>query len=217
MTRDQIFSRRLQLGIQLGVLVLFLCVPALVAFGVWREATYQRLGEPVAQPIPFSHKHHVGDDGIDCRYCHTTVETSRHASLPGTSICLTCHSQLYKDAPLLQPLWDSVRTGQPIAWQRVHDLPDFVFFDHSVHVGKGVACFECHGRIDQMPLTWRAQPMQMQWCLACHRDPTPHLHKPGDVFRMPPPPVSAEQTQDLTRLLKLESVERRTDCSTCHR
>jgi Cytochrome c7 and related cytochrome c len=217
MEREQVFSRRLQLGIQLAVLLLFLSVPALVAFGVWREQAYQRLGEPVAQPIPFSHKHHVGDDGIDCRYCHTTVETSRHAGLPGTSICLTCHSQLFKDAPLLQPLWESARTGIPIPWQRVHDLPDFVFFDHSVHVAKGVACFECHGRIDQMPLTWRAQPMQMQWCLACHRDPTPHLHHAQDVFRMPPPPVSAEQTQDLARLLKLETEQRRTDCSTCHR
>ena len=214
---DQVFSRRLQLAIQLGVLCLFLAVPALVGFSVWRENAYQRLGEPVAQPLPFSHKHHVGDDGIACRYCHTQVEPSRHAGLPGTSICLTCHSQLFKDADLLKPLWESERTGKPIAWQRVHDLPDFVFFDHSVHVAKGVACFECHGRVDQMPITWRAQPMQMQWCLACHRNPTPHLHFPVDVFRMPPPPVSAEQTQSLTCVLQLESEQRRTDCSTCHR
>jgi hypothetical protein len=215
--RDQVFSQRLQLGIQLAVLLMFLSVPALVAFGVWRESAYQRLGEPVAQPVPFSHKHHVGDDGIDCRYCHTTVETSRYAGLPGTGICLTCHSQLFKDAPLLQALWESDRSGKPIAWQRVHELPDFVFFDHSVHVAKGVACFECHGRVDQMPLTWRAQPLQMQWCLACHRNPAPHLHAPQDVFRMPPPVVDAEETQVLARLLKLESERRRTDCSTCHR
>jgi hypothetical protein len=217
MDREQVFSQRLQLGIQLGVLLLFLLIPAVVAFGIWRESAYQALGEPVSQPIPFSHKHHVGDDGLDCRYCHTTVETSRFAGLPGTSVCLTCHSQLFKDAPLLQPLWDSARTGQPIAWRRVHSLPDFVFFDHSVHVAKGVACFECHGRVDQMPLTWRAQPLQMQWCLACHRDPLPHLHNPQDVFRMPPPALDAQQTQDLARLLKLESERRRTDCSTCHR
>jgi hypothetical protein len=216
-SRDQVFSKRLQLGIQLAVLVLFLCVPALVGFAVWREAAYQRLGEPVAQPIPFSHKHHVGDDGIDCRYCHTTVETGRHAGLPGTSVCLTCHSQLFSNAPLLQALWASDRSGKPIAWQRVHELPDFVFFDHSVHVAKGVACIECHGRVDQMPLTWRAQPMQMQWCLNCHRNPLPHLHAPQDVFRMPPPLVDAEETQVLARILKLESERRRTDCSTCHR
>jgi hypothetical protein len=214
---DQIFSRRLELGIKLAVLGLFLLFPALVGYGVWRESAYQALGEPVSQPIPFSHKHHVGDDGIDCRYCHTTVETSRNAGLPGTSICLTCHSQLYADASVLEPLRESARTGQPIPWQRVHFLPDFVFFDHSVHVAKGVACFECHGRIDQMPLTWRQEQMQMQWCLACHRNPTPHLHAKQDVFRMPPPSVSETESQDLARILKLESRERRTDCSTCHR
>jgi hypothetical protein len=214
---EQIFSRRLELGIKLGVLLLFLAFPALVGYGVWRESVYQALGEPVSQPIPFSHKHHVGDDGIDCRYCHTTVETSRNASLPGTSVCLTCHSQLYADAPILAPLRESARTGQPIPWRRVHFLPDFVFFNHSVHVAKGVACFECHGRIDQMPLTWRQQPMQMQWCLACHRNPAPHLHAKEDVFRMPPPSVSEAETQDLARMLKLESRQRMTDCSTCHR
>ena len=215
--REQIFSRRLELGVKLGVLLLFMLFPALVGYGVWREHTYQALGEPVTQPIPFSHKHHVGDDGIDCRYCHTTVETSRHAGLPATSICLTCHSQLFADATLLKPLHDSARTGQPIAWQRVHTLPDFVFFDHSVHVAKGVACIECHGRVDQMPLEWRAQPLQMQWCLACHNNPAPHLHPPSEVFRMPPRSVSAAESQQLTRLLKLESRTRLTDCSTCHR
>jgi hypothetical protein len=214
---DQIFSRRFELGIKLGVLCLFLLVPALVAFGVWRESAYQALGEPVPQPIPFSHKHHVGDDGIDCRYCHTAVETSRHAGLPGASICLTCHSQLYTDAAVLRPLMASARTGQPIAWQRVHSLPDFVFFDHGVHVAKGVACLECHGRIDQMPLTWRAQPLQMQWCLGCHRGPTPHLHPASEVFAMPPRPFPAEDSHDLARLLQLESTRRLTDCSTCHR
>ena len=215
--REQIFSEGLSLGIKLAVLGLFLLFPALVGFGVWREHAYQAQGEPVRQPIPFSHKHHVGDDGIDCRYCHTTVETSRHAGLPGTSICMTCHSQIFADAPVLEPLRESARTGQPIAWRRVHDLPDFVFFDHSVHVAKGVACFECHGRIDQMPLTWRAQPLQMQWCLACHRNPAPHLHPREDVFRMPPRQVSAGESQELARLLRLESTRRLTDCSTCHR
>jgi formate-dependent nitrite reductase cytochrome c552 subunit len=215
--REQIVSRRLELGVKLGVLLLFLLFPALVGYGVWREHSYQALGEPVGQPIPFSHKHHVGDDGIDCRYCHTTVETSRHAGLPATSICLTCHSQLFTDASVVKPLHDSARTGQPIAWKRVHTLPDFVFFDHSVHVAKGVACIECHGRVDQMPLMWRAQPLQMQWCLACHANPAPHLHPPSEVFRMPPHSVSAAESQQLTRLLKLESRQRLTDCSTCHR
>src|ERR1700760_2924636 len=134
-----VFSPRAVLVVRLVALALLGLAVATVLLFVWRARAYEQLGEPVAQPIPFSHKHHVGDDGIDCRYCHTTVETSRNAGLPGTSVCLTCHSQLFQDAPLLQPLWESAHTGIPIAWQRVHDLPDFVFFDHSVHVAKGVA------------------------------------------------------------------------------
>ena len=111
----------------------------------------------VQQPVQFSHKHHVGDDGIDCRYCHWSVEKSSFAGIPSAQVCLTCHSQLFSDASILEPLRESARTGQPIAWARVHDLPDFVYFDHSIHVQKGIGCETCHGRVDQMPLTWKAQ------------------------------------------------------------
>jgi hypothetical protein len=214
---EQIFGRRLELGIKLSIAALFLLFPALVGFAVWRESAYQELGEPVSQAIPFSHKHHVGDDGIDCRYCHTAVETSRHAGLPSTQICLSCHSQLYTQAALLEPLRESARTGQPIAWRRVHSLPDFVFFDHSVHLAKGVACVECHGRVDQMPLTWQAQPLQMQWCLACHRDAARHVRPPAEVFDMGPSRMDAAATRQLARMLQLQSRQRLTDCSTCHR
>jgi hypothetical protein len=214
---QQIFSRGEALAAKLAVLGLFLLVPALVGWSAWRESAYQSLGEPIAQPIPFSHKHHVGDDGIDCRYCHTRVETDRHAGLPSTHICLSCHSQLYTQAPLLQPLHESARTGTPIAWRRVHTLPDFVFFDHSVHVAKGVGCVECHGRVDQMPLTWRAQPLQMQWCLECHRNPQSHLRPPAQVFDIAAPRLPADQAEALARSLHLESRRRLTDCSTCHR
>jgi hypothetical protein len=215
--RNPAFSRRFELGVKLVLLGVFLLFPALVGWGVWRESSYQALGAPVAQPIPFSHKHHVGDDGLDCRYCHTTVETGRFAGLPSTHVCLSCHSQLYTDAKVLAPLRESARTGRPIAWQRVHTLPDFVYFAHDVHVAKGVACVECHGRIDQMPLTWRAQPMQMQWCLACHQNPAPHLRPPGQVFDMRANSVTAEEARSLAQLMKLESRRRLTDCSTCHR
>lgn len=213
----QVFSEGAELAAKLAFLGLLLVLPALAGYGVWRENAYQALGEPVTQPIPFSHKHHVGDDGIDCRYCHTTVETSRYAGLPSTHTCLTCHSQLYTGAGVLQPLHESARGGRPIAWQRVHYLPGFVYFDHAVHVAKGVACFECHGRVDQMPITWRARPLQMQWCIGCHRDPAPHLHPRDQVFRMPPAPVSDDAVRTLMASAKLESVQRRTDCSTCHR
>jgi hypothetical protein len=215
--RAQVFSETQLLVVRLVMLAVLLLVVALVAAGEWREHSYQALLQPIAQPIPFSHKHHVGDDGIDCRYCHTTVETSRHAGLPSSHTCLTCHSQLYRDAGILEPLRESERTGRPIRWQRVHELPDFVFFDHSAHVAKGVACAECHGRIDQMPITWRAQPLQMQWCLGCHRDPLPHLHTPDQVFAMPARSPTAAQARVLARQVGLESTRRLTDCSTCHR
>jgi hypothetical protein len=215
---DPVFRRRAELGVKLAFLALGAALA--VAFGlmVWRDRSYQPVGEPVAQPIPFSHKHHVGDDGIDCRYCHTTVERSAFAGLPSSGICLSCHSQLYTDQGVLQPLRESAASGRPIAWQRVHQLPDFVFFNHSVHVNKGVACVECHGRVDQMPLTWRVAPLQMQWCLGCHRNPGPHLHPKELVFSMqaatPPAP---QDVQRLERLLQLPDTRRLTDCSTCHR
>jgi hypothetical protein len=215
--RDPAFSRRLELGIKLTVLALCMTFPAFVAFGVWRESSYQALGEPVAQPIPFSHKHHVGDAGIDCRYCHGTVETSRGAGFPSSGICLGCHSQLYTDAKVLEPLRESARSGKPVAWVRVHSLPDFVFFDHSVHLAKGVGCVECHGRVDQMPITWRAQPLQMQWCLQCHRDPAHRLRPHQQLFDLSAPRLSESDANNLARMLKVESTRRLTDCSTCHR
>lgn len=214
---DPAFRRPAELGAKLALLALALLVGLALVLAVWRDRSYQPLGEPVAQPIPFSHKHHVGDDGIDCRYCHTTVETAAYAGLPSSGICMSCHSQLYTRQAVLQPLRESVVTGRPIAWQRVHQLPDFVFFNHGVHVRKGVACFECHGRVDQMPLTWRTSPLLMEWCLDCHRSPERHLHPPSQVTAMPPPPVSAAQRQTLVAQAHLHDQRRRTDCSTCHR
>jgi len=212
----QIFTPPLVLGAKLFLLALLGAV-AIAWLTLYKALPAQSGLLTPAQPIPFSHKHHVGDDGIDCRYCHATVETGRHAGLPSTHVCLTCHSQLYRDAPLLQPLHESARRGTPIGWQRVHDLPDFVFFDHSVHVAKGVGCVECHGRVDQMPLTWRAQPMQMQWCLDCHRDPAPRLRPPAQVFDMTSVAPGGDEGRRLATALHVESTRRLTDCSTCHR
>src|SRR5687767_1492326 len=127
------------------------------------------------QPVQFSHKHHVGDDGIDCRYCHTNVEKGAFAGLPSTQVCMTCHSQIWPDSPLLEPVRESFRTRTPIQWTRVHDLPDFAYFDHSIHVRKGVSCVSCHGRIDMQPIAMKEKPLTMQWCLDCHRDPAKNL------------------------------------------
>jgi hypothetical protein len=212
-----VFSQRGALLVKLVAAGLLALLVVTILLFVWRARAYEQLGEPIAQPIPFSHKHHVGDDGIDCRYCHTTVETDAHAGLPSTAVCLSCHSQLYRDQALLAQLHESAAKNQPIAWERVHVLPDFVYFNHSVHVAKGVACVECHGRVDQMPLEWRAKPLQMQWCLDCHRDPAPHLRPKSEEFAMDTPEVSPATASWLAREAHLESARRMTDCSTCHR
>jgi hypothetical protein len=213
----QPFSRRGQLAAKLAFLAACVLVVALGAWAVSLNRTWQDIGEPLPQPIAFSHKHHAGDDGIDCRYCHTSVETSAYAGLPSTHICLSCHSQLYVDAVPLQPLHESAATGKPIEWRRVHTLPDFVYFNHAVHVNKGVACLECHGRVDQMPLTWRAERLNMQWCLGCHRNPAPHLRPRSQVFSMDRSMLTGAEADAVARLMRLERERRRTDCSTCHR
>src|SRR5689334_10007078 len=137
-----------------------------------------------AQPVQFSHKHHVGDDGLDCRYCHTSVETAASAGLPPTSTCMNCHKQIWADSPYLEPVRASVRTGKPIEWIRVHDLPDFVYFNHSIHVKKGVGCSTCHGRIDEMPIIYQAKTLQMEWCLECHRAPERFVRPHDQIYDM---------------------------------
>ncbi len=175
--------------------------------------------EVLAQPIPFSHKHHVGDVGLDCRFCHATVERSATPGMPSAQACLGCHSQLFADQALLAPLHRALEQHQPIAWKQATHLPDYVYFDHSVHVAKGVACIECHGRVDQMALMRRPQDMTMKWCFACHQNPAPQLRFADDVFGMPPRALAVEEAALLQRLAQhpLESERRLTDCSTCHR
>ncbi len=170
------------------------------------------------QPIPFSHKHHAGDDGIDCRYCHYSVEKSGFAGIPSTQVCMTCHSQLFSDAALLAPLRDSALTGRPLAWVRVHRLPDFVFFRHDIHLAKGVGCVECHGQVDRMPRIRRVHSLLMQWCLDSHRNPAPHLRPRSELFDMASEPPQGEAAQQaLAESYHLLPRQRMTDCSTCHR
>src|SRR5580658_10747209 len=142
--------------------------------------TYAGVRKP--QPVPFSHQHHVSGLGIDCRYCHTSVEQSPFAGLPATEVCMSCHSQIWKDSPMLEPVRASFRTGEPLKWTRVNDLPDFVYFNHSIHVAKGIGCESCHGRVDQMPLMRRAHSLQMSWCLECHRQPETFVRDREDIF-----------------------------------
>jgi hypothetical protein len=168
------------------------------------------------QPVQFSHEHHVSGLGIDCRYCHTSVETSPFAGIPPTETCMNCHSQIWSDSPMLAPVRASFRTGRPLAWTRVHDLPDFAYFDHSIHVQKGIGCATCHGRVDRMPLAWRESTLQMQWCLDCHRRPERFVRPRDKVFDMTWEPP-ADRPQLGIELVEHYKIHRMTDCSTCHR
>ena len=180
----QIFHQRFGVLFRLGLLASVLA--AFTAIFGWRAATAYPagVGEALEQPVPFSHKHHVGDDGIDCRYCHTSVEQSSFAGIPPLSTCMTCHSQLYTDQPPLAPLVDAFRSGIRCTGSGLYKLPDFVYFNHSIHVAKGVGCASCHGQIDAMPLTMRVAPLTMQWCLDCHRNPAQHLRPRDEVFNL---------------------------------
>jgi hypothetical protein len=169
------------------------------------------------QPVPFSHKHHVGGIGVDCRYCHTSVETSAFAGVPSTEICMSCHSQIWADSPMLEPVRASFRTGQSLEWNRVHDLPGFVYFDHSIHVTKGsIGCATCHGRVDQMPLMWKQNTLHMEWCLDCHRAPEKYIRPRGQVFRMDYAPTQDQLTLG-KQLVADYKIRKLTDCSVCHR
>jgi len=201
-----------------GGLFLALLVVALLYFA---RTTNNAVGVPVAQPVDFPHNLHVVQVGLDCRYCHTTVETSNTASVPSTETCMTCHSQLRVDTPQLQAVLASWQDGVPLAWNRVHQLADYVFFDHSVHVNNGVGCASCHGRIDQMAEIWKNEPMTMGWCLECHRSPELYLRPRSEVFNMAysspsDPGMQVALGQELLSAYHVDT-DKLIQCSTCHR
>lgn len=186
---------------------------------LFRSSFAIRVKDPIEQPIPFSHKHHVVDDGIDCRYCHQSEETSSFADLPPTETCMTCHSQIWNQSPVLEPVRESFRTGQPIQWNRVNDLPDYVYFNHSIHIAKGIGCETCHGRVDQMPLTYKANTLYMEWCLNCHRHPEQYVRPKDQVFTMGYKPAidQAILGPQLVKEYNIQSPSRLDDCYICHR
>jgi len=192
--------------------------------------TYAEVARP--QPVPFSHQHHVAAMGIDCRYCHTSVETSSFAGIPPTKTCMNCHSQLWTNAQLLEPVRESYRTGKSLVWTRANDLPDFVYFNHSIHIHKGVGCNTCHGPVDRMPVMYNYASLQMEWCLNCHRNAEQYLRPRDQVFNMRYEQPSSSQPlvvdgkaytdqdslgRDLKQKYHVRSVADITSCSTCHR
>ncbi len=196
--------------------VFLLAVLAWVVLAVNRSPYVTEAGVVRRQPVPFSHKHHVSGIGIDCRYCHTSVEESAVAGMPPTKTCMNCHTQIWAESPMLEPVRTSLRTDTSLAWVRVHDLPDFVYFDHSIHVQKGMGCVTCHGRVDEMPLMWRQQSLLMEWCLACHREPERFVRPRAFVFRMDWKP-SEDQLTLGRKLVQEYHIAKRTSCSVCHR
>jgi hypothetical protein len=189
-------------------------------FTVLDGSAYEtRQNEVREQPIPFSHAHHVGGLGIDCRYCHTTVETSSFANIPPTKTCMNCHSQIWLTSPTLEPVRASFREDKSISWTRVHDLPDYVYFNHSIHVNKGVGCETCHGRVDRMPLMAQQNTLQMEWCLNCHRNTEKYIRPREFVTTMGYQPAGDQEEigRRLQKDYNIQSVRLLTSCSTCHR
>jgi hypothetical protein len=170
------------------------------------------------QPVQFSHQHHVQGMGLDCRFCHASVESSSSAGMPSTETCMSCHSQIWSRSEALAPVRQSFESAIPLAWNRVHDMPDFVYFNHSIHLQKGVGCSSCHGEVQRMPLVFKAQPMTMAWCLECHSKPELYVRPREEVFNMDwqPPPDQAARGQELVSAYKIDR-ERMMNCYACHR
>jgi hypothetical protein len=208
LARSSIFG-----GLTLALTVL------MVVFALMRSSWATKQYDFVEQPVQFSHAHHVGGVGLDCRYCHTSVESSSFAGIPPTKTCMNCHSQLWSNAPILEPVRASFRNNTNLTWIRVNDLPDFVYFNHQIHVKQGVGCVTCHGQVDQMPLMYQAKSLLMEWCLDCHRAPEKYIRPREDVFNMAyqAPANQLELGLRLKREYNIASVEHMTSCSICHR
>jgi hypothetical protein len=205
-------------------LVVFTVVGGILAIGVmlyvWSHGDFVgAVGVAPEQPVPFSHKHHAGELGLDCRNCHEAVETQATAGLPPTHTCMTCHSEIWANAPMLAPVRDSLAQNQPLHWVRVNRLPDYVYFNHSIHIAKGVGCSSCHGAVDTMNLTYPAQSFRMEFCLSCHRAPEANLRPASEIWNMHwvPPPNQAAIGAALAAENKIAAPARLVDCSICHR
>ena len=217
----QIFSPRsnVQAKVIIVATILLVCAGGWLTSAVWWSPYTTYVNVPFDQPVPFSHQQHVAGLGIDCRYCHTSVETSSFAGMPATETCMTCHSQLWTEAPLLAPVRASLTTNTSLKWTRVYDLPDFAYFDHGIHVTKGVGCSTCHGRVDQMPITWKTQTLYMKWCLECHRAPEKYLRPQNEIYNIAwfPHKDQTALGRQLIAQNHIDTSGRLTNCSTCHR
>ena len=216
----QVFPRSANWASKASILAALLIVASIlgVVLNINRIDYVSMVGVAIDQPVHFSHKHHVTGMGIDCRYCHTTVEVSAFAGVPPTETCMTCHSQIWTEAPILEPVRASFRDNKPIEWNRVHDLPDFVYFNHSIHVSQGIGCQSCHGQVDQMPLMKKAHTLNMEWCLDCHRDPAQFIRPRDQVFNMNYEYPANQETLGKSLVADYDvQTSQLTNCSICHR
>lgn len=202
--------------ITISVAAVAVAVSGYLVYELGRSPYVTRAFEARQQPIQFSHQRHVAGNGLDCRYCHTSVETSAVAGIPPTKTCMNCHAQILANSSYLEPVRASYASDESLQWVKVHDLPDFVYFDHSIHVNKGVGCATCHGRVDQMPLVWTVRTLQMEWCLECHRNPEKYVRPRSAVFQMDYEAPADQQALGTTLVAEYQ-IQRLTSCSTCHR
>jgi len=201
-------------GVVLGVAPIYLI--ALIWYGASPKTT--DVGYQPEQPVPYSHALHAGQLGIDCRYCHNTVEDAAHAAVPPPQTCMNCHSKVWTKSPKLAPIRESYETGKAVEWIKVHDLPDYVYFNHSAHVTRGIGCVSCHGRVDQMEQVYQHEPLSMGWCLDCHRNPEKNLRPPEEVTNMTwTPPGGQDPVEFGKEFREKNHIAPPTDCSTCHR
>jgi len=200
----------------MGFAAILIPVYAVVLMAYAFSAENLNVGYAPEQPIPFSHALHAGELEMDCRYCHNTVETGAMAAIPPTSTCMNCHQSIRTDSPLLKPLFESAKTGEPVEWVRVHDLPEFAYFNHSAHLSAGVSCVECHGRVDQMERVRQEQPLSMGWCLECHREPETRL-RPREFVTDLGWETHEDRFELGARLMEENNIHPREDCTACHR
>jgi Cytochrome c7 and related cytochrome c len=198
--------------------IALLVILGILWWWVWPRTNYARhVGWPVTQVVPFSHQHHVAGLGIDCRFCHVSVEVSSNAGMPPTYTCMTCHTQIWTNAEILAPVRQSLAENKPIVWHRVNDLPDYVYFNHSIHIAKGVGCSSCHGEVDSMPLSYKAKTLTMGFCLDCHRNPGPNLRPKDQIYNTEwHRTAEAPAPEKLMAEYHIPSRDL-TDCSICHR
>jgi hypothetical protein len=214
----QIFHRSTNTFAKVSIFgaVFIVAAIAWLIYELQRSSYVTEVGVAREQPVPFSHKHHVAGLGLDCRYCHTAVENSSFAGIPPTKTCMNCHAQVWSDSPMLEPVRASFRNDASIEWTRVNDLADFVYFNHSIHVAKGMGCQTCHGQVDQMPLAWREKTLHMEWCLECHRQPEKFVRPRSEVFNMNYK-APADQLRLGEQLVKDYKIRKLESCSVCHR